>query len=633
MCGFAGIVSRKDLSNEILLQMGRKIEYRGPNSTGVEIVQVEKNNIGLVHKRLSIIDLSNAGSQPMWNDSKNVCMVFNGEIYNYKEIREELRSLHNVSFKSDSDSEVILVLYDIYGINFLDKLNGMFSIVLLDKKRHKLYLIRDRIGVKPLYYGWNNDMFFFGSELKTFYGHNDFKPELNNDAIRSFLQYGYVPTHLCIYNKIKKVKPGNFVEYDLKSNETISKQYWNLSTATTKRKINDIKQAKEEYVKLFESAFNYRMVADVPVGIFLSGGYDSTLLTGILSKKNNNLRTFTIGFTDKKSDESKHAKQIARHFNTEHHEFICGIDEALNYISKLPVLYDEPFGDPSAIPTMMVSEKASKFVKVVLSADGGDEIFAGYNKHLWALKIFKLSKSFYAPILKLGIKVLSTLPEKIFSNLLGLRNAKGKLIKISKLLAYNDLVDILRVISQYIPDSEINSWIKIGDKDDGLFKNKLKSGNILDDMLFCDIKTHLPDQIMTKVDRATMFASIEGREPLLDHRIIEKSFSIDNELKISKTKQTKYLIKSIVWDMIPKKMIERPKHGFGIPLIEWMQGPLKPLIDDLISEESLSEEIFNIAFVLDFKERFYSGEKVNERKLWHVLMFQLWYREWITNRI
>lgn len=508
----------------------------------------------------------------------------------------------------------------------------MFAIVLLDTSINKLYLVRDRIGVKPLYYGWNHGIFYFGSELKTFFSIKDFKPELNKDAIRSFLQYGYVPTHQSIYDGINKVIPGLYVYYDLKTEKKSEIQYWDLSKVVKKKKIRDIDFAKQEFFKIFETAFNYRMVSDVPVGVFLSGGYDSTLLTGILSKKHKNLKTFTIGFSDKEMDESRHAKQIAAFFGTDHHEFICGPEEALDYISKLPFLFDEPFGDPSAIPTMMVSEKASKFVKVVLSADGGDEVFAGYDKHLWALRLFRLSNTYYASVIKFGTSALSFLPEILYSKFLGSRNIKGRLNKISKLIGYKDLVDVLRVISQYIPDSEISSWIKNGKKSIGFFQNILQSGNSLDDMLFCDIKTHLPDQIMTKVDRATMFASIEGREPLLDHRIIEKSFSLDNKLKIGKENQTKYLLKNIVWDLIPKEMVERPKHGFGIPLKTWMQGLLKPLVNKLINEEALNSEIFNVPFILDFKDRFFAGKNVNERKLWHVLMFQMWYSKWVVGK-
>jgi asparagine synthase (glutamine-hydrolysing) len=631
MCGFAGIITKKVVTKEKLLLIGRQIEYRGPDSTGVELIQLPKYNVGLVHKRLSIIDLSDAGSQPMWNRGLSVCMLFNGEIYNFRELRNELKITHNVAFISDSDSEVILSLYDIYGISFLEKLIGMFSITILDVVKGKLFFIRDRVGVKPLYYGWNNGTLYFGSELKTFYGDEDFKPILSRDAIRGFMQYGYVPNHLCIYEGIKKVTPGCYVEYEIENAKATEITYWNISCSKSVNKIDDLGSAKRELVELFESAFGYRMVSDVPVGVFLSGGYDSTLLTAILSKKFNNLKTFTIGFLDKERDESIYAEKVAKYFGTDHHEFICGVDEALNYVDRLPFLYDEPFGDPSAIPTMMVSEKASNFVKVVLSADGGDEIFGGYKKHLWALKLFKIKNSFYSPIIKVGLKVVLSFPEELL-NVLGLRNLRGRIDKIMQLIDQKDLVDILRTISQYIPDSEIDLWLKSGERNDGLFKNMMKSKSDLDNMLFCDIKTHLPDQIMTKLDRATMSASIEGREPLLDHRIIEKSFVLNDELKINKGKQSKFILKSLVWDMIPKRMVDRPKHGFGIPIISWMKGPLKPLIDELISEEALSDDIFNVPYILEFKDCFYSGKYVNERKLWHVLMFQLWYSEWVVKR-
>ncbi|CAM1373374.1 Asparagine synthase (Glutamine-hydrolyzing) [Tenacibaculum litopenaei] len=632
MCGFSGIISKGDITTDTLRKMGELISHRGPDNQGVEVVSTAGATVGFVHRRLSILDLSPAGNQPMWNEDRTVCMVYNGEVYNFNELKKQVEKEEGITFKSDSDSEVILVLYSMYGKDFVNRLNGMFAIVLMDINAEKVFMFRDRVGVKPLYYGVNAGKFYFGSELKSFFGDSDFTPKVDNSAVQSFLQYGYVPNHKCIYQGIHKVVPGAFISYDLNSGEFEEEVYWELEKQIRKKKNSSLEEQKNEFKELFESSFNYRMVSDVPVGVFLSGGYDSTLLTGILSKTHKGLKTFTIGFEDKAIDESSHAKAIASHFGTEHHEFICSSKDALNFVGKIPFFYDEPFGDPSAIPTMMVSEKASKHVKVVLSADGGDEIFAGYDKHQWAIDIFNKRRMLNSLPFKVLFGLLSSKPIVALANSLKIRNFDTRLKKVRELAKKESLVDVMCGVSQYISDTEIGDWIKEVKKEDlSYFKNiSPNSGNDIDDMLYVDIKTHLPDQIMTKVDKATMFSSIEGREPLLDYRIIEKSFSLSNDLKIVPNTHTKRLLKSVVWDFVPKEMIERPKQGFVIPLAEWLRGPLRDQLNQLISEDELDSSLFNIPFIVDYKNRFLRGENLSERKLWHVFMFQMWSKQWET---
>ncbi|MBI1222782.1 MAG: asparagine synthase (glutamine-hydrolyzing) [Bacteroidetes bacterium] len=633
MCGFSGLLSKSIVTESTMEAMGKAIDYRGPDSTGIQIETVGNHHIGLVHKRLSIIDLSEVANQPMYNHDKSVVIVFNGEIYNYQELKDEFLKEAKYPFQSNSDTEVLLALYGSYGIDFVHHLNGMFAFALLDKVKGKMFFVRDRVGVKPLYYGWNEGNFYFGSELKTFFGHPEFKPVLNPRAIKDFMQFGYVPGHLCIYKGIHKISPGHYLELNLNGFETNDTEYWhfkeNALSELKKHAIHDESKGVKTFNQLFDSAFNYRMIADVPVGVFLSGGYDSTLLVGKLSEKREDLKTFTIGFQDKKIDESDDAKKIAAHFGTTHSSRVCAIEDALRYLQDIPFLFDEPFGDPSAIPTMMVSELASEKVKVVLSADGGDEIFGGYDKHKWALKIHKMSNSPLRLIYILGCEVALLMPDSVAEKLVGKRNPLGRIRKIKSLLKQKDIVDILRGISKYISDEEINKWVHIEGDEPGRFKNVLRSGNPLADMLFTDVRTHLPDQIMTKVDRSTMWFSIEGREPLLDYRIIEESFALSNHLKINE--QTgKYLLKRIVWDLIDKKQIDKPKQGFVVPLAEWLRGPLKATLMDVINEEKLDSAYFNVPEIIHYRDRFLAGENLSERKLWHLYIFQTWKEKWLS---
>ena len=636
MCGFAGIISKNEISKVVLDKMGEKIDYRGPDKHCSEIINFNKFNIGLVHRRLSILDLSESGSQPMWDKNNRICIVYNGEVYNFNKLKSECTAKYSSTFNTSTDTEVIIELYKNEGISFVSKLNGMFAFFLIDIDKGKCFLVRDRVGVKPFFYGWHNNDFYFGSELKSFFGNTSFSPKVSINAVSGFLQYGYVPGNISIYEGIKKVQPGTYIEFNFKSNSTKTHTYWVLENSIKRSKSLSFKKAKVQFKDLLKSSFSYRMVSDVPVGVFLSGGYDSTLLTGILTEAGHKLDTFTIGFDDQNIDESKHAKEISKHFKTNHHEFICKPEDALNYVNKIPFIYDEPFGDPSAIPTMMVSDKASDFVKVVLSADGGDEIFGGYDKHKWVLNSNKLKK----PIIKnLSLVALQILGHKIFEKLakaINLRNYLTRITKLKKILNYTSIVDSMSLFSQYIPDFEIASWVKISKSSENeFFKNHKLNSNIdsVDEMLYVDIKTHLPDQIMTKVDRATMSASIEGREPLLDYRIIEKSFSLKIDFKIDNKGNTKKILKSIVWDMVPKEMIERPKQGFVIPLAKWLRGPLRDLVEEHISEDKLDYSIFNVSFIIDFKNRFMAGENLSERKLWHILMYQLWQQKWISNKI
>jgi len=628
MCGITGFCDFEKKSNrQILTNMTNKLHHRGPIS-GYSFYEIQNSNIGLGHRRLSILDLSAHGHQPM--QFEHLEIVYNGEVYNFKEIRAELKKL-NYNFKSNGDTEVILKAYHKWGIKAVDKFNGMFAMCIYDKKEQKFILVRDRAGVKPCYY-YNADRFFmFSSELKSFHENNRFKKVINKDALSLYMQRGYIPEPYSIFENTHKLKAGHYLEFDLKTQKIDELKYWDVVDFYNKPKL-DISEheAVHEVENLFKSAFEYRMISDAPVGIFLSGGYDSATVAAILqSNRSKKLNTFTIGFKEKKYDEIPLARNTAIYLGTNHTEHYCTQQDALDIIQKLPEIYDEPFADNSTIPTILVSQIAKKDVDVCLSADGGDEIFAGYNKYtsiIKKLEIFEKIPNLLKPALANVLR--QKLVHKSLVMFGGMINSETRCNKFAEILDFDEKQilkasgiftkkELTKILNYLVNDLKTNFDYQIN-------QNKISN------LLALDYKTFLVDDVLHKVDRATMSATLEGREPLLDHRIIELVAQLPSDMKI-KNGSKKWLLKQIAHKYLPKKMMNRDKKGFGSPIQEWLKNELKEYFEEYLNEKTLNQhELFNVQEVINLKKQYTDGVNINANKLWYILMFQMWYKKWMN---
>ena len=638
MCGLVGIVSDQQ-QDGALNAMLEFLAYRGPDDSGTLINPIAQKFVHLGQNRLSIQDTSKKGHQPFVSDCGHYVLVFNGEVYNFKAIRIELEALGQ-SFISGSDTEVILYAFKHWGIACLDKFIGMFAFAVLDKQQQQLTLVRDRAGVKPLYYYVGDNEFAFASELKSFHQLPSFKKILNKSVLPYYFQFGYIPAPHTIFKNMHKLLPGHYLQYDLnniKCSDPISAfnivKYWDVAEHYQKEKFgSDESKIVTDLEALMIDAVNLRMVSDVPVGVFLSGGYDSSLVTALLSQdKSRQLHTFTIGFEDKKYNEAEHAKVIARHFNTVHTEYYVSNQDMLNKIESLPFHYDEPFADSSAIPTMIVAELAKKGVTVALSADGGDESFCGYSKY-FMLKRFE--STFNNSLKKGGIQnLLNLFNEKQVERFNGwlpkkyqATNIQDKFMKFKRAMGSKSLSEMFCNASSYVDSNDVSRFLKIKLNT----FNKFEFDGILsfmDNMMLTDYKSFMVDDVLTKVDRATMSVSLEGREPLLDHRIIEFMARVPLDIKY-KNKQAKYLARQILYKHIPQAMIDKPKAGFQIPLVDWMINDLKPMVNKYLDVARLDAEIFNVVEVLAIKHAFYAGDYVKVNTLWFILMFQMWREKW-----
>ncbi len=635
MCGISGFVDYNKTSNQFILEkMNRMLAHRGPDGEGYGMYETEKAIIGLGHRRLSIIDLTEGGSQP--KTFQNLHITFNGEVYNFEEIKKELETKGHI-FESHSDTEVVLHAYKEWGNAALQKFIGMFAFVIYDDANQKIFACRDRAGVKPFFYYQKDRLFLFGSELKALVQHPNFTKEINLDAAAAFMQFGYVPTPQCIFKNAHKLKPGHFLELDLKQNILQTQQYWNVYDAYNKPTLKiDLPDAIEETEKLLTSAFNYRMVSDVPVGVFLSGGYDSSCVTALLQKdKTEKIKTFTIGVPDVGLNEAPYAKDIAAHLGTDHTEYYCTQKEALEIVPQLPFFYDEPFADSSAIPTTLVSRIAKEKVTVALSADAGDEIFAGYNRYEYIMKYGKRLNGIPKFIRKTAAGLMNTIP----ANSIPVLNKKylfhSRYEKLKMLLKNPSDHNILISLTSQMNESDIESLFKtkIIKLPSAFDSEELEEENhsTLAYMMAIDYQTYLLDDILQKVDRATMSVSLEGREPFLDQRVIEWAAQLPMEYKYNNGNK-KFIIKEIVHKHIPKEMMDRPKMGFGIPIASWLQNDLKQYVDLYLDEGFVTKQnIFNNSEIQRIKCSFYNGKLERAEKIWYILMFQMWYDKWMNN--
>lgn len=633
MCGITGFVDFKKRSSEQqLAEMTGCLAHRGPDASGLRFTETTDATIGFGHRRLAIIDLSERGAQPM--RVEELLIVFNGEIYNYREIRKELEAV-GIAFHSDSDTEVILQSYRQWGPACLEKFTGMFAFVIYDTQNHELFLARDRAGVKPLFCYFHEGLFLFASELKAFHKHPGFQKEMDHSAVQAYFQFGYVPAPYSIFANVFKLRPGHWMKISTDRPGTIVQEsYWSVYDAYNKEKLDlSVDEALRETEKVLSRACEYRMVADVPVGVFLSGGYDSSAVTALLQKeRTERLKTYTISVPDIGLDEAPFAKNIARHLGTDHHEYACNEAEAIEFAGRLADFYDEPFADSSAIPTMLVSKMARKDVTVALSADAGDEVFGGYNR--------------YEMILRYG-RTMQRIPGFARKSLSGLMNAvpasriphfnKGynfaqRYEKIKGILRHPEPENILLGLSQLFTDKQLADLLvrKAPHLQTNFTEKNLLHPSPLSQLMAMDYVTYLPDDILQKVDRASMHTGLESREPLVDHHLIEWVAQLPDDLKY-RNGEKKWLLKEIVHQYIPKELMDRPKTGFAIPIERWMQTALREQVEHFLSEAYIRDQgLFNAKEINRLKQAFFSGKMEYGLRIWYLLAFQLWYERWIN---
>lgn len=641
MCGFVGFIlssnKGRDIANNIN-KMTQSIEHRGPDDKGVWI---DKNlGVALGHRRLSIMDTSILASQPMESNSKRYVIVYNGEIYNFKELRKSLIKC-GVIFKSQSDTEVLLSAIDNWGIeSSLKAIVGMFAFALWDKKEKILTLSRDRMGEKPLYYGFQDGTFTFGSELKSLKLHPDWIGEINRDSIALQMQYGYIPAPYSIYKSIYKLMPGSYVQFNVRSKLLAKpKEYWSMKSVYEEGIKNPYNYSNSGAVKSLDELLNRtireKMISDVPLGAFLSGGVDSATLVSLMQfNSSKKIKTFSIGFFEENYNEAHHAKKIANYLQTDHTELYVTNKQVMNVIPKLPHIYDEPFSDSSQIPTFLVSEMASRSVKVVISGDGGDELFAGYNRYTYGQSLWEKS-------LKIPKGIQSTIAKFILNYQISSWDKLGdfyeiffprKISRIGEKL--HKLANTLPITSQeelYL--SLISSWknpvdLVIKSKDVITTINNIDKHLVCDNfatkMMYLDLITYLPDDILCKVDRASMYSSLETRAPFLDHRVVEFAARLPMRQKIHDG-HSKWLLRQVLYNYIPKELVEHPKMGFSIPIGLWLRGPLREWSESLINSNRLEKEGYlNADLVQEKWNEHLSGKRDWQNLLWNVLMFQSW---------
>lgn len=631
MCGLTGYIDFGESSTpEILQRMTRSLAHRGPDDEGTVIRRYNGSTIGFGFRRLSVIDLSPAGHQPMINPTTGDVIVFNGEVYNFQELRKELEAKGHL-FNSNTDTEVVLKAYNEWGMACVKRFIGMFAFAIFDPSLGKVIFFRDRAGVKPLYCYKCDNLFLFASELKAFHEHPGFKRKLDFDAVRLYFHHGYIPSPYCIFKNAFKLQPGHRLELDLKTGKYKQFAYWDLFNAFNKPKLNiSFEEASEELERLLVSAFQYRMVADVPVGVFLSGGYDSTGVTALLQEHaSSKLKTFTISTDNERFNEGPYARAVADHLDTDHYDIRCTDRDALELVQMLPQVYDEPLADGGAIPNILVSLKAAEHVKVVLSADGGDEIFAGYTKHLYSKQQYQRYFSLPYPV------------KRSIAGLIGMANRfrswpihrYDRISRLQSFLEAPDAGSLFERLNQTFTDYEISRFLTKRTR--RLYNHFMndhllgKSNDELDRIIAIDFKTYLSEDILPKVDRATSFASIEGREPILDHRVIEFAATLPSDFKLRDGKG-KYILRDIVHRYVPSQIMDQPKMGFGVPVNLWGLNELQRMFDACFDRKFIrKQDIFNTEEILSLYQNYRSGNLISFDRMYTVFIFQQWYRKWM----
>jgi asparagine synthase (glutamine-hydrolysing) len=638
MCGIAGFWStdtHADIGAAAVGRMTDAIVYRGPDSGALWVDPAGGPVLG--HRRLAIVDLSPHGSQPMVSRSGRYVITFNGEIVNFRQLRRELAG--GYAFAGESDTEALLAAIEHWGLaGAVDRLVGMFAFALWDRETHNLHLVRDRIGIKPLVYGWINGAFIFASELRAIRQFPGFAPEINRGAVSLLLRHNCIPAPYTIYNGFWKLPPAHSLTLASPAEGgACLHQYWSaadvaLRGATEPARL-DAAEATQQLHDLLIDAVGLHMVSDVPLGAFLSGGVDSSVVAALMqAQAGHRVRTFSIGSPDRGYDEAPNAVAVSRHLGTDHTELYVTAEDALQVVPRLPELYDEPFADSSQIPTYLVSRLARGHVTVSLSGDGGDELFGGYNRHLWAPRLGWITAAVPLPLRHTGARALQAVSPGVWDSLFAwlpesmrLRMPGYKIQKLSQLLAARSSEDMYRLIVSHwhAPDSVVIGATEPPTRITG--NGPLPQfARIADRTMFLDLVTYLPDDILTKLDRATMAVSLEARVPLLDHRVVEFAWALPHEFRV-RDGQSKWILRQVLYRYVPRELIDRPKSGFGVPVASWLRGPLREWAEELLAEDRLEREgFFQPVPVRQAWKEHLSGRRDWQYQLWNVLMFQGW---------
>lgn len=643
MCGITGFwdISTcfdREKIQSIVKQMNSKIYHRGPDSDGVW--SDEKSGIGLGHQRLAIVDLSPLGHQPMLSQNQRYVLVFNGEIYNFQELKTELMQL-GVCFQSTSDTEVMLAAFTQWGIEpSVKKFTGMFAFALWDRDQQILSLGRDRIGEKPLYYGLSGNTFVFASELKSLKTHPHWQGAINREALGLFFKYSYIPTPHTIYQGIYKLLPGTILTLNQQSFQQIPQPqaYWSLDSVAKNGLNNPFLGNESDAVVhlegLLKNIISQQMIADVPLGAFLSGGVDSSATVAIMqSISNQPIKTFTIGFAQESYNEAPYAKAIAQHLGTDHTELYVTPAEANAVIPTLPAIYDEPFADSSQIPTILVSKLARSQVTVSLSGDAGDEVFGGYNRYFLGEKFQRNISPVPLFLRKIASSSIASLSPQQWDQLVTTFGIKyptpgDRLYKLASILGCPDEWSFYdRLVSCWLNTDNLVLNTTVSSHPLAKYTDNYMSGNFVSEMMLNDLATYLPDDILVKVDRASMSVSLESRIPFLNHHLIEFAASLPLSMKL-RDNQTKWLLRQVLYKYVPKEMIERPKQGFGIPIDTLLRTSLRDWAESLLDSKKIrSAGLLNDAVIQQKWAEHLSGKRNWQHHLWSVLMFQSWLEE------
>lgn len=648
MCGLTGFWDSSTRQNESELcrtveQMACTLALRGPDDSGVWAD--ERSGIALGFRRLAIVDLSPAGHQPMLSASERYAIAFNGEVYNFEALREELtRQSAAPSFRGHSDTEVMLAAIEAWGLEAaVKRFVGMFAIALWDRQEQTLHLVRDRVGIKPLYYGWAGDTFLFGSELKALKTHPAFRPEVDRDVLALYLRHNYIPSPYSIYKGIRKLPPGTILTLKAGTRDAEPVAYWSAQETVQAGQRTPFNGTEAEAIAqldtLLREAVGLRMVADVPLGAFLSGGIDSSTVVALMQAQSSRpVKTFSIGFRENGYDEAPHAAKVAQHLGTEHTELYLSPEDAIAVIPTLPTLYDEPFSDSSQIPTLLVSQLARRHVTVSLSGDGGDELFGGYNRYFAGQGLWDRVGWLPSGLRRTAAGALTAMPPQMVDAMagglasvlpkrLGHGGVSTKVAKVAEILRVESAEEMYRnLVSHWQDPSSIVVGANGGEPSTPLTcRSDWKwLPDFTQRMMYLDTMTYLPDDILCKVDRASMGVSLEARVPLLDHRVIEFAWRLPMALKIREG-AGKWILRQVLYQYVPREMIERPKMGFGIPIDGWLRGPLRDWAEALLDETRLREEgFFQPAPIREKWAAHLSGRQNWQYHLWDILMFQAW---------
>jgi asparagine synthase (glutamine-hydrolysing) len=645
MCGITGFWQppgeAADTLGATVRRMAGALQHRGPDDEGTW--QQEDEGVALGFRRLAIIDVSPLGHQPMTSAEGRYTIVFNGEIYNFLDLKAELVSAGH-QFRGGSDTEVILAGFTAWGVDAtLRRIAGMFAIGVWDAIERRLTLARDRIGKKPLYYGRANGAWVFGSELKAIRRYPGFTPEIDRDALTQFLRFSYVPAPRSIYAGISKLPPGHYVTLTHGGADAKPVCYWDASAVARNGQKNTAHlsdaDAIDELDRLLRDAVSRRMIADVPLGAFLSGGLDSSTVVALMQAQSvTPVKTFTIGFDVSGYDEAQAAKAVAAHLCTDHTELYVTPEETLGVIPLLPTMYDEPFADSSQIPTYLVSKLARTRVTVSLSGDGGDELFAGYNRYFWGPGIWSRMKHVPPPARRALAYAVQSTPPAWIDRAYGVMGAAlpiswgvnrpgDKLHKLAGVASAPDQMELyLRLVSAWHAPSQL----VIGGHEPSLDDTRPLPEGFRERMMYRDLVTYLPEDVLVKVDRASMAVSLEARAPLLDHRLVEWAWRLPTGQRV-RDGRGKWLLRQVLYRYVPRDLVDRPKMGFGVPIDHWLRGPLRGWAEDLLSERALeSGGLLRPGPIRKVWRQHLAGHRNEHTRLWPVLMFQAWRQAWLS---